>query len=106
MIILSNAFSISMLPEFPANIIFEKLSDEEVKNLLAGGFRSTVGHSDVARIIAERIGMEVPVCRDKTILGKNDILVVAQYIGPRLPEGATSLPEGARIEFFKVYESE
>lgn len=104
MVILSNAFSISMLPEFPANIIFEKLSDEEVKNLLAGGFRSTVGHSDVARIIAERIGMEVPVCRDKTIL--NDILVVAQYIGPRLPEGATSLPEGARIEFFKVYESE
>ena len=25
-----------------------------------------------------------------------------QYTGPRLPEGATTLPEGANIEFFEV----
>jgi hypothetical protein len=30
-------------------------------------------------------------------------VLVAQYRGPRLPEGATELPEGATIEWYVVY---
>lgn len=30
------------------------------------------------------------------------LILVGQYIGPRLPEGATTLPEGASIEWWTV----
>ena len=33
-----------------------------------------------------------------------DALIVAQYRGPRLPEGATELPPGAKLEFWLVKE--
>ena len=32
-------------------------------------------------------------------------MLVAQYSGPRLPEGATALPAGARIEFWLVHDA-
>ena len=30
------------------------------------------------------------------------LILVGQYIGPRLPKGATTLPEGASIEWWTV----
>jgi hypothetical protein len=35
-------------------------------------------------------------------LASGDEAVVAQYVGPRLPEGATALPEGANFSWFLV----
>lgn len=46
--------------------------------------------------------MEVPVNRASYTLVPGEKLLVAQYKGPRLPEGATKLPEGATIEFYLV----
>jgi len=46
------------------------------------------------------LGVSVPVNRVNVKL--TGPMVVAQYMGPRLPEGATTLPEGAKIEFWKV----
>jgi len=40
--------------------------------------------------------------RPNLVLQPEDLVVVAQYIGPRLPEGATELPANARIEYFTV----
>lgn len=40
--------------------------------------------------------------RETMKLDAGDVLVVAQYVGPRLPEGATELPPNARIEYFTV----
>lgn len=63
---------------------------------------SAVGHADTAAIFAAQLGREVAPNRVSVKLAAGDILVVGQYVGPRLPEGTTELPEGARIEWWVV----
>lgn len=96
---LTNAFSINML-NGNGTVSFEKIPVEEVKSLLAEGFVSAIGHAETAKILEGMLGVSVPVNRASVKL--NGPMVVAQYMGPRLPEGATTLPEGAKIEFWKV----
>lgn len=63
---------------------------------------SAVGHSDTARIFSGILGREVEPNRVSVRLEYGDIALIGQYVGPRLPEGATELPEGARIEWWAV----
>ena len=65
-------------------------------------FVSAVGHPDTANILAGMLGKPVPCNRVSLALTRCDVLYVAQYIGPRLPEGTTVLPEGAKIDFVRV----
>lgn len=64
---------------------------------------SAVGHVDMACIMSTDLKMAVAHNRATVSLdaGKH-CLLVAQYRGPRLPEGATSLPEGASIQWVGV----
>jgi len=96
---LSNAFSLSMLPleNERLTIIVEKVSPEEVPDAI-----SIVGHADIAQILSNLLGRKVPYNRVSTKLQNSDIVYVAQYMGPRLPEGTTQLPPGAEIQFLKV----
>ena len=63
---------------------------------------SVIGHADTARLVSDILGVELPANRATVKLQKGEKMIVAQYSGPRLPEGATSLPEGAMIEFVLV----
>ena len=63
---------------------------------------SAVGHADTAALFSAQLGREIPANRISVKLSPEDILVVGQYVGPRLPEGATGLPEGAKIEWWVV----
>ena len=63
---------------------------------------SAVGHSDTAALFSSQLGREIEPNRVSVKLAPEDILVVGQYVGPRLPEGATELPEGAKIEWWVV----
>ena len=101
---LLNAFSLNMLPPFEGEVVIKirKLTLEEARTLLAGGFTSAVGHEDTARLLTGLLGVEVPFNRTTVTLNPGDQAIVAQYRGPRLPEGATQLPEGASFEFFLV----
>jgi hypothetical protein len=63
---------------------------------------SAVGHADAAAVYAAALGRPVPANRINIRLAGNDRLLVGQYVGPRLPEGATALPEGAKIEWWEV----
>ena len=103
--IVANAFSYNM---FDWNQISEvtsvakKLSLEEFADeLKKKEWTSSIGHGDMAGLLTKITGVEIPMnkCNDKLIPG--DVLLVAQYTGPRLPEGATQLPEGASIVFLK-----
>jgi len=87
----SNAFSLGMLP-IGADTIITELDD--VPDI--AGCLSVVGHADTAAILG------VPFNRQSIRLGVGDILIVAQYDGPRLPEGSTTLPNGASFRWFKV----
>lgn len=63
---------------------------------------SAIGHPDTARVVSDMLGFEVPAQRINISLRPGDLLVVAQLIGGRLPEGATSLPEGFELRFVGV----
>lgn len=71
--------------------------DAEVVSL-----ESAIGHADTARIVSGMLGVELPANRVNVKLAKGEKMIVAQYSGPRLPEGATTLPDGAKIEFVMV----
>ena len=63
-----------------------------------------IGHADTARVVSGDLGVELLPQRTQVVLRRNgkDVILVAQYVGPRLPEGATELPEGATIRYFYV----
>jgi hypothetical protein len=46
------------------------------------------------------LGMSVPKERVNVFIKPEDILIVTQVQGGRLPEGATTLPENFTIKFF------
>lgn len=119
---LSNAFSLQMQGENDCTA--RKCSLEEAKetvvNLAPGPYvdresekdgsdaiykltaKSCVGHADIATLLSKLIGYEVPVNRVSVALQPGDTLVVGQYVGPRLPEGCTTLPEGAKVAWYIV----
>lgn len=105
-IILANAFSIQMLTELSEGwipVTFQEISIDDVKKLLSDGFVSAIGHQDTAAVVSNLLGMEVPANRISVELKNlNDIIIIAQVMGGRLPEGATTIPEGMSIKFVKA----
>lgn len=108
MIYLANAFSLSMLPALPASenplhlVILPATADYVAARLEDTEWQSAVGHAQTAELFTTELGVEVPVNRISVALTSTDRLFVGQYMGPRLPEGTTSLPEGAEIRWFKI----
>lgn len=109
---ITNAFSLQMLSSdslwMDDRLAIRRLTNEEAQKLLQvcsdAGYRivSGVGHADTARVLSGILGTEVPMNRVSVDLTGSDLLLVGQYSGPRLPEGATTLPEGATIRWFTV----
>lgn len=95
---LSNAFSLQMLENFSASAVITLVKPEDIPE----DFISVIGHPDTAQVVSSIIGREVPVNRKAIKIGSSDVLYVAQFTGGRLPEGATTLPEGMTLEFIKV----
>lgn len=95
-IYLSNAFSLQMQGEF-----FSEASPISIEDV-PKNFISIVGHADVASVMSDLLGIDVPVNRTTVFLLPGDVLFVGQYCGPRLPEGATKLPQGAKIKWYRV----
>ena len=90
---LSNAFSLQMLDlEHPVTVEVAPVSMEEALTDTV----SVVGHADTAAVLG------VPFNRSSVRLDAGDVLYVAQLVGGRLPEGATTLPDGFSFKFVKV----
>ena len=106
MLKLANAFSLNMLDtEITTHVLVTKrITKEEAKELLKEGFENYIGHKDIANVVSNELGLPVEMNekRPNLLLNPEDVVVIAQYIGPRLPEGATELPPNARIEYFTV----
>lgn len=98
---LTNAFSLNMLASLPASVRAEEVSREDAAALAAKA-TSAVGHADTAAVFSSVLGVPVPANRATVSLAKGDRVLVGQYRGPRLPEGATTLPEGATIQWVVV----
>lgn len=102
MIIVGNAFSLSMLSDFPAEVQIHPATCAEVAEALRNGALSVIGHDSTANILSLFLGVEVRCNRVTVKLAPGDVLYVAQYAGPRLPEGCTVLPEGASFTYLRV----
>lgn len=87
--ILLNAFSLQMVD----GDCIAKIT--EVKSL-PQGLVSAVGHADTAKVLG------VEMNRLNIVLKEGDTAYIAQLVGGRLPEGATTLPEGFKFVFKKV----
>lgn len=125
---IGNAFSLSMLDRdvqrgqsgdsiYPPRIP-RPLTDDAVLQVIdayqrVGTIESCIGHPDTAALFSSLLGIELPVNRISVKLDGHGItsrvslddpprLLVGQYTGPRLPEGCTTLPEGASIEWWIV----
>lgn len=96
---LVNAFSLNMVGAKARIEVYPLTLDEAKACLATDGHISAIGHVDTAAIVSEALGQKVEASRLTVSLQPGDELVVAQYVGPRLPEGATTLPEGARLEW-------
>ncbi len=104
MIYIANAFSLNMLDlavshelqiaPMTVQEVAEQLADYEVI--------SVVGHADTAAAFSDVLGIDVPMNRASLEVKKGDVLLVGQYKGSRLPEGAKTLPEGASIAWVGV----
>lgn len=104
-IILANAFSLQMLASDIKDAHFESVEVSKIIEL-ANDSRNTVisaiGHGDTARVISNMLGVEIPSNRINVHLEKGDSIYVAQIIGGRLAEGATTLPENFSLKFIRV----
>lgn len=98
MIYLANAFSGQMVLDFC--VISKKLVTKEwVKEHLKGEWKSCVGHADTAAVLSSTLETEVQHNRINVLLTQDDLLIVAQVQGGRLPEGATTLPDNFQFVF-------
>ena len=100
--VITNAFSINML-SMDSELKFSRLKETEAR-WIAENFQhsSAVGHADTAAVLSTVLGVDVPMNRTTLQMEHGVALLVGQYKGPRLPEGATALPEGASIEWWLV----
>ena len=97
---LLNAFSLNML-NGNADVHVREVSLDTARNL-AKVCTSAVGHADTAAVFADVLGVPVTCNRVSVALDHCATALVGQYSGPRLPEGATCLPEGATIKWMIV----
>lgn len=95
---IANAISINMLPNMcigdEVTLKIKKIKEPEAAE--KASMTSVIGHPSTAAVVG------VPANRANYKFAAGDTLIVAQYIGPRLEEGVTELPEGASIEYFQI----
>ena len=94
---LGNAFSLQMVAD-NAIICKVEVSPEQVPV----NAESIIGHKDTAAVVSTILGREVPCNRESVMLTDNDVLYVAQVVGGRLPEGATTILSGMEIKFYRI----
>lgn len=89
---IGNAFALAML-DTNTDLTVMDVSKEQVVTMIKHGFTSVVGHEQAAQEYSTILGVNVPMNRTNFKLGANDVLVVGQFTGGRLPEGVTFTPE-------------
>ena len=94
---LTNAFSIQMLQK-GGLVRFDEIAPEDIPADVV----SAIGHVDTANVLTNMLGFEVPMNRAFVTLEPDTEIYVAQLVGGRLPEGATTLPEGFSFKFYRV----
>lgn len=100
---IANAFSLQMITDFPVSVTIEEVPISVIEEVgKVGNLMSAIGHPDTAAVVSNMLGIPLPANRVNVALSKGDEMFVAQLQGGRLPEGATTLPEGFKLKFLRV----
>ena len=95
-----NVFTIAMAPA-GGRLDYTPITTAAARALLDSAvYESAVGHEQTAQIASAELGIPVAFARVSVRLEPGDNLVLCQYVGPRLPEGVTTLPPGAEIRWY------
>ena len=94
---LGNAFSLQMVAD-NAIICKVEVAPEEIP----AEAESIIGHADTATVVSSILGRDIPCNRASVMLSDEDVLYVAQVVGGRLPEGATTIPDGMELKFYRI----
>ena len=104
---ISNAFSINMLADLTKAYTLT-ITPTDAQNVRNFPLESFIGHVDTATLVAKDLGSPLEYfvsCakerKSMKVLG-DEAFFVAQYVGPRLTEGTTVLPDGAVIQYFCI----
>ena len=89
-IIITNAFSLAMIQQFPALISIDEISEEEVKKM---ELESAIGHESTAQLLSTKLGKKIEFSRKTITLKRGDVIIVAQLMGPRKEFKELSLEE-------------
>lgn len=92
---ISNAFSLQMVA--PEHLGQVRIQPVDLLDYRMSEFTSIVGHADIAAVLG------VEMNRESVMLNPGDVMLVAQLVGGRLPEGSKTLPEGFRLQGVMVY---
>jgi ferredoxin-fold anticodon binding domain-containing protein len=110
----ANAISLGMLDTLeeleygsydPLSVKLEvsRLSPEGARDWVRReSWTSIVGHDDTATLLSELLGVPIIKNRVSTSIKVGDCILVCQYNGERLAEGAKTLPPNATIRYFLV----
>jgi hypothetical protein len=108
--VICNVFTIAMAPDGGC-LEYQQITPEEAYDILAHPREEedaiivqAVGHEQTAQLANNQLGgnlIQFNRCTVKLLDG--DELILCQYVGPRLPEGVTVLPEGAEIRWYRAY---
>ena len=102
MLHIANAFSLQML-QGDADIAVRNITQGQASLIAKSrNWESCVGHADTAAVFGDQFGVEVPMNRISLKVESGDQLLVGQLVGGRLPEGATTLPDGFSIKWMMV----
>ena len=108
MITIVNAFSLQMLDlSACVEVVRVKIDPINEQATLAdlleeNVYVSAVGHVDTANLFTNLLGVNVACNRVNVQLTEDNSLLVGQIVGGRLPEGATTLPEGVKVQWMFV----
>lgn len=97
---ISNAFALSMVTD--GATIRTRVVDLPAVARKLNNPVSVVGHADTARVFEAMLGIPVAHNRATISITPADTLYVGQLVGGRLPEGATTLPDGFEIKWVCV----
>lgn len=88
-ITLVNAISIKMMERDKCSLVlYIPTTLDVVRDYVKNSYvRSAVGHESTAQAFSMLVGREVPVSRESITLEEDDILLLGEVVGPRLPEG-------------------
>lgn len=64
---------------------------------------STIADANMTRVVSGILGFELTNKLDNAYISDGyDVMYLARYYGPKLKEGATSLPKEAILTFYKI----